>query len=247
MEWQEQHVTGGVLEREFEVSVSGRQVPGILWTPQAPEGAAGPEPVPLVLIGHGATRDKKVDYVVALARRLVREHGLAAAAIDGPGHGARRVGDPVDDVTLFAEFITEWSRPASTEEMVEDWQATAAALGDLEEISNGPMGYWGLSMGTIYGIPLVAAEDRFAVAVFGLMGLVGPTTERLAADAAAIACPVLFVQQWDDSLVPRTDAFALFDAIGSPDKRLHANPGQHASVPPDEFAATAGFLARHLT
>lgn len=245
MKWTAQHEAAGVREREFEVSAHGRRVPGVLWTPQASDVAA--DPAPLVLIGHGATRDKRVDYVVALARRLVREHGLAAAAIDGPGHGARRVGDPVDDVTLFAEFITEWSRPSSTDEMVEDWQATVAALGELDEISDGPMGYWGLSMGTIYGIPLVASEHRFAVAVLGLMGLVGPTSDRLAADAGAIGCPVLFVQQWDDSLIPRSDAFALFDAIGSPDKRLHANPGQHAEVPPDEFAATAAFLARHLS
>lgn len=248
MRWRgEDRSSGGVLERGFEVDVGDRMVPGILWTP-AGGAVAGlsPSPRPLVLIGHGATLDKRVDYVVALARRLVREHGLAAAAIDGPGHGDRRIGDPVDDITLFAEFLTEWSRPESTDDMVEDWTVTTEALRALEEIGEGPMGYWGLSMGTIYGIPLVAADRRFRVAVFGLMGLVGPTQDRLAADSAAIDCPVLFLQQWDDALVPRQDAFALFDAIGSPDKSLHANPGQHAGVPPDEFAASAEFVARHL-
>lgn len=240
-------VTGGVRERGFEIDVSGRPVPGVLWTPSAYGGDADARgPRPLVLIGHGATRDKRVDYVVALARRFVRDFGLAAAAIDGPGHGDRRIGDPTDDITLFAEFLTEWARPTSTDEMVEDWTFTIAALRSLDEIDEGPMAYWGLSMGTIYGIPLVAADDRFKVAVLGLMGMVGPTEERLKADAAAITCPVLFIQQWDDALIPRSDAFALFDGIGSSDKRLHANPGPHAGVPPDEFAASADFVARHL-
>jgi fermentation-respiration switch protein FrsA (DUF1100 family) len=78
------------------------------------------------------------------------------------------------------------------------------------------------------------------------MGLVGPTRARMAADAASITCPVLFVQQWDDALIPRADVFELFDTIGSSDKRLHAHPGDHAAVPVEEIAFSARFLARHL-
>ena len=99
--------------------------------------------------------------------------------------------------------------------MVADWQATIDALRALDEVGDGPLGYWGLSMGTIYGVPLVAAEPRIQVAVFGLMGLLGPTRDRMAADAPAVACPVLFIQQWDDSLIPRARVFELFDALGS--------------------------------
>jgi fermentation-respiration switch protein FrsA (DUF1100 family) len=113
-------------------------------------------------------------------------------------------------------------------------------------VGDGPVGYWGLSMGTIHGLPLAAAEPRIQVAVFGLMGLVGPTRDRMAADAASLSCPVLFIQQWDDALIPRKDVLDLFDAIGSVDKRLHAHPGDHSAVPVEEIAFSARFLTRHL-
>jgi len=252
MRWTgEGDISGGVRERAFEVEVAGRIVPGILWLP--PDGSVlrppleGPlGPRPLVLLGHGATRHKRIEYLLALARGLASDQGFAVAAIDGPGHGDRRAPGHDDEATLFGAFLAEWSREGSTDDMAADWRATLDALGELDEVGDGPVGYWGLSMGTIYGIPLVAAEPRIQVAVFGLMGLIGPTRARMAADAASITCPVLFIQQWDDSLIPRADAFELFDALGSVDKRLHAHPGDHAAVPVEEVAFSARFLARHL-
>lgn len=238
----EPNSSSGVTERRFDVEVEGRTIPGILWVPAPVE----PGPRPLVLIGHGATRDKRVDYIVALAELLVGGHGFAAAAIDGPGHGERRMDRNVDDIRLFSDFLAEWSRPETTDEMVADWHGTLQALRELDEVGDGPVGYWGLSMGTIYGIPFVASEPRVQAAVFGLLGLVGPTRERLREDARTLTCPVLFIQQWDDQLMPREHIFELFDAIGSLDKRLHAHPGEHAAVPAEELIFSAEFLARHL-
>jgi len=65
-------------------------------------------------------------------------------------------------------------------------------------------------------------------------------------DAARLHSPVLFIQQWDDSLIPRAHSTELFEAIASPDKRLHAHPGDHSEVPPEELAFSAGFLADRL-
>ena len=78
------------------------------------------------------------------------------------------------------------------------------------------------------------------------MGTHGPTGKRLAADAARLRCPVLFLMQWHDELVPRDAAIDLFDRIGSEKKALHANPGKHAAVAPEEFAHFESFLAQHL-
>ena len=236
-------VTDGTAERAFELEVAGKPVPGILWTP-APDGGGGPRP--LVLVGHGATLHKRIDHIVALAHLLTR-HDFAVASVDAPGHGDRRLDKAADEIQLFSNFLAEWSRPGSTDEVVAEMQATLDALRSLDEVGDGPIGYWGLSMGTIYGIPLAAAEPQVQVAVFGLMGLLGPTVERLRADAASLACPVLFLQQWHDQLIRREDAFALFDTIGSVDKRLHAHPGQHAAVPVEELLASVDFLARHLS
>jgi len=234
-------VGDSVIERRFDLDVETRVVPGILWTP---EGAEGPRPI--VLIGHGATRHKRVDHVLALARQLVRRHQFAVAAIDCPAHGDRRPDRGADEIQIFADFLAEWTRPGTVDDMIAEWAATLDAVRALDEVGDGPVGYWGLSMGTIYGLPFTAAEPRVQVAVFGLMGLVGPTSERLATDARQVTCPVAFIQQWDDSLLPRQPVLDLFDALASVDKRLHVHPGEHASVPVEEMEFSIAFLARHL-
>jgi hypothetical protein len=101
-------------------------------------------------------------------------------------------------------------------------------------------------MGTILGLPVVVAEPRITVAVLGLAGIVGPTKQRLAHDAALVQCPVLFLAQWDDELFRRDRVFDLYEAIGTSDKRLHVNQGLHQDVPAEEFAASEQFLAKVL-
>ena len=235
-------VAKGVRERRFDVRREGTVVPGVLWTP-----ADAAQPSPLVLLGHGASGTKREDYIVALARGLVRHHGLAAASIDGPVHGDRRSDGSTNGERAFVDFASRWSSDEGLiDSMVNDWRATLDALARLDDVAGERCAYWGLSMGTIFGLPLVAAEDRVVAAVLGLMGLTGPTRERFEADAPAVRCPVLFVVQWHDELFPRDRALALFDAIGSTDKRLHAHPGLHGEVPAEEFEASGRFLASYL-
>lgn len=231
--------TKRVTERSFRVGCDGRSVPGLVWTPEEPADTQ-----PLVLIGHGGSQDKRAPHILSLARRLVRHHGIAAAAIDGPIHGDRRPEGIESDEDLRREFRRVWNQVRTTDAMVADWKATLDAL--QKEVGGGRVGYWGLSMGTAFGLPFVAAEPRVSVAVLGLMGTFGPNAERLRRDAARIRCPVLFLQQWNDELIPREAVSDLFDALGSEDKRLHAHPGAHAAIPPEEFGHTEAFLARHL-
>ena len=68
----------------------------------------------------------------------------------------------------------------------------------------------------------------------------------LAEQAARITVPVEFLLQWDDEIVPRDEGLALFDAIGSAEKTLHANPGKHAETPRFEADSAERFFARHL-
>jgi hypothetical protein len=57
---------------------------------------------------------------------------------------------------------------------------------------------------------------------------------------------VQFLIQWGDTQVPRDHALALFDALGSTDKTVHANPGDHGGIPAFETDNSLRFFARHL-
>ncbi|GAC1374521.1 MAG: hypothetical protein NVS3B21_22100 [Acidimicrobiales bacterium] len=232
----------GVVERRFHIKGDGEVVPGIVWTPDAPAGAR-----PLVLVGHGGGGHKRMPYVLSLARRLVRHAGYAVAAIDGPGHGERArnatAGDSPGSEPIPRTFLADMAAAADT--MTADWTATLLELRQLDDVGDGPLGYWGLSMGTMFGAPLVAATPHVRCAVLGLMGTFDDTNPWATA-AKTIACPVLFLVQTDDEIVPTALALALFRSIGSQDKRLHAHPGAHSAVPIEEIEASEAFFARHL-
>jgi cephalosporin-C deacetylase-like acetyl esterase len=97
-------------------------------------------------------------------------------------------------------------------------------------------------MGCGLGIALIAAEPRIRAAVLGLLGAHG-----LAEDAARITVPVRFLVQWDDQMVAREESLALFDALASTQKTLHANPGKHGDVPSFEVDSSLRFFAQHLS
>lgn len=222
-------------QRIFRVDPQKRDVPAVLWTPMSSEG-----PFPLVLIGHGGGGHKMDESRLDLAERYTA-HGVAAAAIDGPWHGEReRPGDTLDDERVV-------------DEMVADWRATLDVLAALDEIDANRVGYGGVSMGTMFGLPFVAADQRIRAAVFGLDGLRRPDgtrvaiADRLERDARSLVAPVLFLLQWHDELFERAGSLELFDAIGAPEKQLIANVGQHHETPPHARAASTDFLVRHLT
>lgn len=231
--WREEAKQVGVLtEREFELNVHGRSVPGVVWSEGEPESGK-----PIVLLGHGGTTHKKADYLVQVAMLLARR-GVLAMAIDGPGHGERAgAHDPAD----LEAFERAWTEGGGTDAVVADWRAALDFVS--AELGTGKTGYWGLSMGTMMGLPVVANDDRIAVALLGLMGNWGPNGDRLMAEAPNVECPVRFLMQWDDEVVPRSACLELFSTIGSERKTLHANPGLHAAVPAFEIRDSTDYLA----
>lgn len=253
-------VEKGVVERRFDLKVDGEVVPGIFW---APEGETGPRPV--ILIGHGGTQHKRVVNVLGLARRFVRHLGYAAVAIDAPDHGDRiandaaaisarrdlqsrlatgRSGEPAAWV-LSPEEARAWAN--RTERGGIEWRAVLDDLEATKGLTDGRFGYWGVSMGTIIGLPFVASEPRVGAAVLGLSGL-GERPGAAAFEEAArrLTIPVLFVFQWDDELMTRESGLALFDALGSKQKTMHIHPGGHVQTPAFERDAYDGFFERHL-
>ncbi|MEU9669780.1 alpha/beta hydrolase [Streptomyces bobili] len=233
---------GGVTEQLFTLD----EIPGVLWTPEDAHDTR-----PLILMGHGGGQHKKAPGILARAHRFAAEGGFAVAAIDVPNHGERPTDKEFD--RLATEYRAcmgagEDTAALDTEmyslvagQTVAEWQAVLTAVQQLDHVGGGPVGYWGVSLGCAFGIPFVAAEPRVRAAVLGLQG--SPT---LAGTAAQITVPVQFLVQWDDERMPRAQSLALFDAIGSAEKTLHAGPGKHGDLPHFEMDDSLRFFARHL-
>jgi len=132
---------------------------------------------------------------------------------------------------------------AHNAQAVREWKAVLDAVQQLPEVGEGPVGWWGLSMGTAIGVPFVAGEPRVRAAVLGLAGVRTDEYERL---ARQITVPVMVMCQWDDEVAPRDSVLKLFDVLGSKEKTLHANPGRHIEVPAYERAHWEEFFVRHL-
>jgi dienelactone hydrolase len=237
----------GVSERAFYATRGGEKIPGILWEPEETAGE-----LPLVLIGHGGKSEKRNVASLALARRFVRRHGIAACAIDAIDHGERGPIIDTGDGPPQPEYVELWKRADTFDRMNADWTTTLDELLASGRFDPARVGYWGLSMGTVLGLPLVASEPRLSAAVLGACGFVGGTAggglfvERLRADAPRLKCPVLFMVQWDDEIFDRDGALELFDAIGSQDKRMHVHPGKHGDFPQEAADAAREFLAARL-
>jgi pimeloyl-ACP methyl ester carboxylesterase len=262
-------VEDGIHARRFDLTVGGDVVPAMLWTPHEAEG-----PRPLVVCGHGGASDKTTAGDAPAVLQLVRDQGYAALSIDAPGFGDRAQTGAVSRVEQIRRFarLAEDERARvltgrdgeqlvhEAAQAVQEWKATLDAVQTLDEVGVGPVGYWGLSGGAARGIPFVADEPRVRAAVFGLCGvlregepdaphitrwLMKVAGDRLEAAANALTIPVLFFMQWDDEANSRNASLNLFDAIGSPVKRMQVAPGGH-SVPADELTAGARFLVEHL-
>ena len=240
LEWLGSGQYGG---RDFTLDGPKRAVTGALWRPRTCDTAT-----PLVLCGHGASGDRYQKPIPHLAGQL-QEHGCAVLAIDGPVHGLRQVGPGGREA-----FAVEAQREGFVDDMVEDWYTALAAMRGELQLGLGALGYFGLSMGTIFGVPVLgkAARQRdvaFTVAAIGLCGTSGAGSalrQRLMADAAAMRMPVAFLMQLEDELFPRDGYLELFDALATADKRLHANPGLHPEVPAEEVDFVCEFLRARL-
>ncbi|MEU1431026.1 alpha/beta hydrolase [Nocardia sp. NPDC005746] len=233
----------GVVEREFQLG----EITGVLWSPEShSEGA------PLILLGHSGGMHKKAPNLVTMARHFATESGYRVAAIDAPGHGdrprnaedqrwaealhvARAAGEPMD--SIIADYNTSLAERAAPE-----WQATLDALQALPEIGpDAPIGYGGITLGTVIGMWLTAVEPRIQAA----------TVEQRVFDALfdiarKITVPLTFQVAWNDAEIDRRPSFDLFEAFASEDKTLLATPGRHNQMSKTQPDFAAAFLRHHL-
>lgn len=229
-----------IVERSLVVSSAGRSVPAALWLPARALGR------PLVLVGHGGSGDKRSAFVTDVLPTLVGRCGFAVAAIDGPVHGERRR-DAAAPLEVRDEFRRLWEQGGSVEPMVEDWLCTLETLRALPEVDADRVGYYGLSMGTAYGLPLLAACGGIRAAAIGMWGTSRVHGARLAADARQVRCPTLFSLQWDDEVFTREGQFELFDALACTDKHMLVYPGGHLNPAGRRLESIVQFLSSQLS
>ena len=216
----------------------GRRVPALVLSP---EEAQGPRPV--ILLGHGDDGSKEESRILSIARWFVRREGWAVVTIDGPVNGERLQGRAEDVGQTARQALLD---RATYEAMTVDWQRTLDACAELPNVGNERAAYFGFSMGTLLGVPTVAAEPRFRCAVFAIGGLFGEKPNFLSRAAEEIERPVLMLNQTEDQTFSRETAFRLYDALRGP-KRIFFHPGAHTAIPREGLERSREFLRAHLT
>jgi|GEM_PF-2839484 pimeloyl-ACP methyl ester carboxylesterase len=185
-----------IISRGFTVNIEKekRVVAGKVWHSQLSSGMR-----PLLLIGHGETEDKDSVFVHDFMKLMCGKYGFVVATIDGPIHGDRRIGTN-DPSLVQSEFDQYWvDNEESITSMVLDWKLTLDALCELPEVDARCIGYFGMSMGTAYGLEFVANDLRISAATFGQWGTQRLHKDRILKAANRINCPVEFYAYEKDS------------------------------------------------
>lgn len=242
VEWNKRVDPLGRPTQEFRLlREKKRDVTGALWIPPSKIKDT------LIVFGHGASGNRYQAPISSLANRFI-ENGYASISIDGPVHGLREI--PPGGREAFAQ---ELQSSSVIEDMIEDWKIAIKLSITKTNIAEQKIAYFGLSMGSIFGIPLLSAlthhSSKVVVATLGLLGTTGAVKflgHRFKTDASKITSPVLFLMQLEDELFPRDGCLDLFDSIGSSNKTLHANPGLHPEVPTVEIDYAFQFMLDHI-
>ena len=230
----------GCAFHELTIRRSSVNIPVALWLP-----TEGNRPFPLVLVGHGGSGHKTSDLVLDTVEKLVEPLKIAVLAIDGPVHGARR-GDSKNGVAARQEFRDLWSRGGEIDAMIEDWKAALDEVCSRPEIDPKRIAWYGISMGTAYGLPLVAADVRIRAAVLGMWGTCRKPSERLEKDAVNVQIPVLFQTKTEDEIFTVEGQSALFNLLKSSNKRIVSYPGGHTDPKGKQLEETIEFLQNCL-
>ncbi len=237
--WTDTTDSEGARTKEFYSERAGkRALTGAVWLPDSQNQSNT-----LICFGHGASGDRYQAPICTMAQIIVNKTGAIALSLDGPAHGLRAIGEGGRD-----SFYTDFTRESSITDMSDDWNCAVSVVSERFGLQKPSLGYFGLSMGTIFGIPFLSTRHDVKVAILGLMGVAAdmPHGEEIIAAAQKIKMPVMFLMQLDDEMISRERYLALYDELAASHKRIHANPGLHPEVPEDEIEFATTFLIEGL-
>lgn len=213
-------------------------VPASVWT------EPGTKPKAVVLIGHGGSQHRLAPSVKSVARAVLDKIPAYVLAIDGPVHGDRQPSS-VEDTRKG--FVSLWlTADGGVPAMASDWSVALHALKVLGGDETLPLAYYGVSMGTAFGLPFLAGVPQVAAAAIGMWADEVGGRSHLAVAAQKLHCPVLFFHREQDEFFDALGARRLFDRIAAANKRFVSLPGPHAETP-DQIEMAAEFLADRLT
>ncbi len=216
-------LTGELREIRFSLRVGDEAVPGLLIMPRE-----GDDILPLVLIQHPATGSKD-DYFVRDVALAWAKMGWACAGLDAPLHGERASHDPMSLLRDRERF------GAVSRQFAAEVTAVIDALGERYRIDLSRLGYVGYSMGSMLGIPAVAADGRFRVAAFCLIGeggLLGVAGDEDSPVLRLGRVAVRIVAKEQDEFFPRAASQALYEALPG-ERDIVWLPGGHFEIGPD--------------
>jgi predicted alpha/beta hydrolase len=210
------------------------EIPCSIW-------AATATPRGLVLLGHGLGVDRYDRTVLVPAEVLAVEHEAAVLVPEIPLHGVRDAfpNDPAGVVSRWQGFWASGGSAIICAELRAMLRWAEDAFADL------PVAYFGLSLGTQYGLPFLSQTPEVRSAVLGLFGSQPlPKTPLMNRHAPAVRCPVYFVQKLDDELHSVSSSNHLFSTLGSAKKILDSTPGAHRETSMATLRRACRFLVR---
>lgn len=224
-----------LTEQSVAVAASGpSDIPCSIWS-------ATKNPRGVVLLGHGLGVDRYHETVLVPAKLLALEYRAAVLVPEIPLHGVRDE-FPDDPSGLLRRWQNFWASGGHASVCAE----FRALLRYVATIYTLPVAYFGLSLGTQYGLPFLAQTREVRSAVLGLFGSQPPPrTPLMNRYAPAVRCPVYFVQKIDDELHSTASSTHLFSTLGSLEKVLDATPGPHGATSMASLRKACAFLARH--
>ena len=227
---------------DFTIQRDRNVIPATFWR----SDSASDAPPPLTLLQHGGPLHKRHPRTEELARSIGAATHSAVLLIDGPIHGQRRSEHP-GIMEMLAIFKRYWQDDAGIDGYVCEWQTALDGVLERGWADPDRVVWFGVSMGTAYGIPLCAADERIKAAVLGMWGTDWGQEERLIDACHQVRTPVLFQIKTEDEIFPVAGQRRLFDALGSPDKCLRTHAGGHSLDAPGQFDEAMQFVNQAIS
>lgn len=201
------------------------------------------EPDFVVLMGHGLGVDRYHASVLKPTEILTREHQAAVVVPEIPLHGARD-GSPGNQMHIVERWQKYWANGGAQQICAEFIRVTDYCRSSFG--STVPVAYFGLSLGTQYGIVFLSEVQQIAAAVLGLFGSYPrPRTRVMNERAPRVTCPVYFIQKVDDEIHGSESTTHLFSTLGASEKVLDSTHGGHTEISDKCIRDACKFLTSH--